>query len=152
MLNGWALHLDNCSSSGSLTYLQIMGSIHVLTIQTNLYKLQLFYLFILKVLHLFFMVNYNINICNSYLSVLLCTSFPLCYHLYVPSSTFYGWPSLLSNLCLLYFYLHRIYECWLHSCPVRWGLCFSESLTWVRVYIRWADTWSWLVLDNIFIK
>ena len=39
MLNEWALHLHNCSSLGSLTYIQIRGSAHVLITQTNLYKL-----------------------------------------------------------------------------------------------------------------
>ena len=40
--------LNNCSSSGSLTYLQIRGTTHVLITQTNLYKLYLYYLFNLK--------------------------------------------------------------------------------------------------------
>ena len=39
MLYKWALHLHNCSSSGSLAYLQIKGYCNVVITQTNLYKL-----------------------------------------------------------------------------------------------------------------
>ena len=39
----WPVDLHNCSSLGSITFLQIRGTTHVLTAQTNLYKLQLFF-------------------------------------------------------------------------------------------------------------
>ena len=141
MLNGWALHLHSCSSSASLTYLQIRGSAHVLTTQTNLYKLQLFYLFTLKsYTYVLRPITILIYVTVTYLCFHV-SSFPLYYHLYVPSSTFVWWPSLPSNLFLLYFYLYRIYECWLHSCPVRWEFNLGEGkhqVSWhmVMTFIR----------------
>ena len=54
-------------------------------------------------LHLCFKTKYSINIFNSCLPVLLCVSFPLCYHLYVLSSLL-GSHSPLSSCLLNYAY------------------------------------------------
>ena len=67
----------------STTYLQvtlphgIRGNAYGLITQTNLYKLQLFYLLNSYALHFEFITIYNMNIFNCYLSVLPCVSFPL---------------------------------------------------------------------------
>ena len=125
MLNVWALHLHNCSSSSSLTsYISyIRDSTYILTTQTNLYKLNYFIYWI----HMFHTYNsrpYTILIYLTVTYLCYCLSVSLCVHVYHFSTLFSTLWSLSPPLSLVahsayltYFisYLYRIYECWYYS-------------------------------------
>ena len=149
MLHEWTLHLHNCSSSGSLT-LHIRGGTHVLTTQTNLYKLQLFYSFTLML--------YTYVSRPSTILIYLTVTY-LCYHvsvsLCVITSMFpllLCWLALSSRHILFPTYMGSVNADIIHqvilTCQVQvkfqWGFNIGEG----KNHIRWADTWSWLLLDN----
>ena len=135
----------------------IRGNTYGLISQTNLCKLQPFYLLNSYALHLQFITIYNMTIFNCYLSVLLCVSVPLCYCFYftlvlsllslVLSPLTYACFFLssscpLTNTVLTYTYIWSMNADIIHQVI----LSYQVGVTLGKDHIRWSDTWSQLLI------